>query len=292
MKWYRKPTALLLLLLLLTSLVMTATGLALKNTVARSSKEIRDTLAIAVPFVLLRGDVVLELDAPKSDEDKEEPPPTQTEPVQETPSEEEEKPAYAFLPAEESYFDTVLFIGDSRTVGLGIYGRLGKADYFADVGMSLFNLFNKTVSDHAFAAQDLKTLLESKEYHTIYLMLGINEVGYPMESIEKKLTYVLDEISELQPDAIIVLQANLGVTKEKESKNPQLSMERIRALNQKIKSYADDERIFYLDANPFFADESGYLRAEVTSDGTHPYAVEYKNWATWLREHAVQQVKK
>jgi lysophospholipase L1-like esterase len=275
---------------------MTATGLALKYTVARSSEEIRHTLAIVVPFVLLRGDVMLGLDAKELEAEQEPSIPVsrqdsiESEPVQTTPNEEEKKPSYAFLPAEENYFDSVLFIGDSRTVGLALYGRLGKADYFADVGMSLFNLLDKKISDTGFASQDLKTLLQTKKYYAIYLMLGINEVGYPMQSIEKKLQSVLDEISTMQPDALIVLQANLGVTQEKETKNPQLSMDRIRTLNDTIKSYADEEKkIFYLDVNPFFADDAGYLRSEVTSDGTHPYAVEYKNWAAWLKEHAIQE---
>ncbi len=37
----------------------------------------------------------------------------------------------------------VLFIGDSRTVGLSEYGDLGNADVFADSGMSVFNLLDR-----------------------------------------------------------------------------------------------------------------------------------------------------
>lgn len=42
-------------------------------------------------------------------------------------------------------FTGVLFIGDSRTVGLSEYGDLGKAEIFANSGMSVFNLFESTV---------------------------------------------------------------------------------------------------------------------------------------------------
>lgn len=294
MKWYRKPAALLFVMLLLSSLVMTATGLALKHTVARSNKEISDTIAIAVPFLLLRGDVALNEEVPDvvpeiPDTEAISTKPMEIEPTENLPKEEK---SFDFAPVEESYFDTTLFIGDSRTVGLALYGRLGKADYFADVGMSLFNLFDKKISDKGFSSQDLKTLLHSKQYKTIYLMLGINEVGYPVESIQKRLESVLNEIKTLQPDALIVLEANLVVTKAKEAKNPQISTERIRTLNEKMKSYADNKRIFYLDVNPYFVDEGGYLRSEVTSDGTHPYATEYKNWANWLKEHGIQETKK
>ncbi|WP_434694374.1 hypothetical protein [Hungatella sp. SB206] len=43
-------------------------------------------------------------------------------------------------------FSSVLFIGDSRTVGLSEYGDLGQADVFANSGMSVFNLFEARVS--------------------------------------------------------------------------------------------------------------------------------------------------
>ena len=43
-------------------------------------------------------------------------------------------------------FSSVLFIGDSRTVGLSEYGDLGQADVFANSGMSVFDLFEARVS--------------------------------------------------------------------------------------------------------------------------------------------------
>jgi hypothetical protein len=323
LKWYKKPTALLLLLLVSSTLVMTAAGLTLKHTVAKSNQQIQDSFALAVPFLLLKGDVVLDSGTIKDPDPPEVPmppepdvePPTPTPeapdgtdtPTQgdgtddpkdnpkDDPREEdpkgEEVPKPSFVPVEESYFDSALFIGDSRTVGLSLYGRLGKADYFADVGMSLFNLFDKSISDKAFENQSLRSLLQSKQYETIYLMLGINEIGYPLTSIEKKLLAVLEEIKTLQPDASIILEANLGVTKAKEEKSPQISMERIRALNEMFASHTNNENIFYLDVNPYFADANGYLRPEVTSDGTHPYAKEYQNWSIWLKGYGLTKAE-
>lgn len=299
-KPHQKPALLLLLLLVGSSLVMTVAGLGLKYTVGRSTEQIRETLAIAVPFVLLHGEVPLyvqdELDTQTDepvlpephDPDQPEPPPCTPEkptlPVEgaDMIKGEAGKAVSAFAPVAESYFDTALFIGDSRTVGLSFYGRLGKADYFADVGMSVFNLFDKTAMD-----QSLRALLDSKQYETIYLMLGINEIGYPVASLEKKLTAVLKELKALQPNAVIILQGNLAVTQKKASKNALFALEKIRALNDMVATHADSKQMFYLDVNPYFADENGYLRADATSDGTHPYAAEYKNWANWLLEHAI-----
>ena len=41
------------------------------------------------------------------------------------------------------HFQEVLFIGDSRTVGLYEYGQMGEADVFADSGMTVFKLWNR-----------------------------------------------------------------------------------------------------------------------------------------------------
>jgi len=309
LKKWNQPAALLFLLLAGSALAMTALGLGLKYTVARSSEQIQETMAIAVPFVLLRGDIALDLDEP---DDTENTPPSQ-EPEETTPPDPSGEAVIppepnggtqtggeptpnpgdlsqtesSFQAVEESYFDTALFIGDSRTVGMANYGRLGKADYFADVGMSMFNLFEKTVSDKNFSSQSLRSLLQTKQYETIYLMLGINEIGYPTSSLEKKLSGIVNELKVLQPNATIVLQANLAVTQAKASKNQVFSLEKIHALNNMIASYADSKTVFYLDVNPYFADANGYLRADATSDGVHPYAEQYKNWALWIKEHAV-----
>lgn len=65
---------------------------------------------------------------------------------------------------DESFFDDALFIGDSRMVNVANYARLGNADYFADVGMTVFKMFSTTASDKDFGATDLASLLRSREY--------------------------------------------------------------------------------------------------------------------------------
>ena len=75
-------------------------------------------------------------------------------------------------------FTNVLFIGDSRTAGLSEYGDLGQAEVFADSGMSVFNLFDSRVKTKRGGRQTLQELLSQNQFQTIYLMLGINELGY------------------------------------------------------------------------------------------------------------------
>ena len=137
-----------------------------------------------------------------------------------------------FHTVEESYFDDALFIGDSRTVGLRDYGRLGAADYFADEGMSVFNLFSTQTSDTGFCKTDLSGLLASKSYGKIYMMLGINELGYSMDSLMNQYKDVLSSIQAAQPEAKIILCANLNVVEEKTKYASWLTSENVTTLQQ------------------------------------------------------------
>ena len=81
---------------------------------------------------------------------------------------------------ERNYFDDALFIGDSRTVGISEYGDLNNATFFANTGMSVYNVFEKSVSVPKIGKLKLEQLLESKKFGKVYIMLGINELGYDM----------------------------------------------------------------------------------------------------------------
>jgi lysophospholipase L1-like esterase len=297
LKWFKQPAALLFYLLATSALLMAAAGVVLKYSTARESPQIQETLAIAVPFVLVRGDVLVP-DPPSIGNKARGESPVHREEIsgpggaaEQEPPPAEEKPLFTFQMVEESYFDKVLFVGDSRTEGLKMYGRLGSADYFANAGMSVFNLFDKVVADQNFTAQSLRQLLGSREYETIYLMLGINEVGYPHNSLEKQYASVVRQIRELAPNAVLVLQGNLGVTRSKAEKQAYFSPESVGALNGLIAALADGKTTFYLPPADIFSDEEGYLKSDITGDGVHPYAAEYQDWAAWLKDHGLVRVQ-
>lgn len=52
-------------------------------------------------------------------------------------------PTPVFQTVDDSYFDDALFIGDSRTEGLALYGSLTNADYFSSVGLTIFKVTEK-----------------------------------------------------------------------------------------------------------------------------------------------------
>ncbi len=192
-----------------------------------------------------------------------------------------------FTTAPEDYFSDALFIGDSRAVGLNEYGGIQDADFFASVGMTAFQLFSDTVSIPNMGRITLPQLLNAKQYAKIYIMTGINELGYSMDRIVEQYGSVLDAIQSAQPNAIIYICANLHVTKTFSDGDPIYNNQNIDVLNHKLSAFADSQQCFYLDINERFDDHSGNLDKKYTYDNSHLLGKYYKDWTTWLTAHAI-----
>lgn len=216
---------------------------------------------------------------------------TEEEEEQTEEAEEAKEPPVVLRPvqyeADISWFDDALFIGDSRTVGLHEYGDLGRAEVVADSGMSVYKLFGKKFTLSSGEKATLEELLSTYQYKKIYFMLGINELGYDFEQTIAKYQEAVTKIRELQPDAMIFLQANLHIAKEKSESSSVYNNANINRINEAAKAMADNETIFYLDVNELFDDEEGNLSAEYTADQSHVLGKYYADWVKWILQHAV-----
>ncbi len=199
----------------------------------------------------------------------------------------ESSPAREMTEADVTYFDDALFIGDSRTVGLSEYGNLGNAEVAADTGMSVYKIFKKRFTLRSGEEKTLEELLAERQFGKIYMMLGINELGYDFEHTFGKYREMLERIRALQPDAIFFLEANLHITKKKSETSDVYNNAGIDRLNQAVSAFADGETIFYLDVNELFDDGEGNLAEEYTADAAHILAKYYPDWTKWLLGHAV-----
>ena len=188
----------------------------------------------------------------------------------------------------KEYFDDALFIGDSRTVGISEYGDLNNATFFANTGMSVYNVFEKNVSVPQVGKLKLEQLLTYKKFGKIYIMLGINELGYNQEKTLKKYKDLLKFVQEKQSNAIIYIEANLHVAAERSNKDKKINNININKINNEISKLADNEKIFFIDVNEKFDDENGNLSSNYTQDNVHIYAKYYKEWSDWLSQNAVK----
>ena len=304
----QRGLAVLAILLVATSLAATVTGLVLKAQLQKYVGGWEDRLAIAVPFMLLHDNTDLRRmeqarqagSTPNQPEQPENPTDPKAPDESEIPTDTEtpaqtEKPQVPGVPTElptvvpgakygedESFFDDALFIGDSRMVSSAYYARLGKADYFTDVGMNVFQMFSVTASDDNFDATDLTTLLQNRTYKKIFIMLGINECGYPMSSLLSAYQEDIDTLKSLQPDATIYLLKVYGVSRSVAESASYFSPQRLQEVNDGIAGLADGKKVHCLDASHLYCDDEGYMKEEYTSDGVHPYAKDAALFAQWL----------
>ena len=218
------------------------------------------------------------------------------EPVEEDPVPEKPwGPVAESAPVDDSYFDDAVFIGDSRTVGMYEYGGLEETStFYASTGLTIYKMFDSKIV--AVPGQKKKITVEEalseKQFAKIYLMIGINEMGTgTVESFMKAYGEAVQHLQQLQPDAVIYLQAIMKVTTERSGQGDYITNEGIEARNEEIAKLADDEKIYYLDVNPLICDEtkpSGGMVASYTYDGVHLKARYIPIWLDFLKEHAVE----
>lgn len=198
---------------------------------------------------------------------------------------------YPYTKESISYFNDAIFIGDSRTLGISDYAGLDEADFYCDSGMTVLKLFDAggVTYQKTGKKEDLNQVLQQKQYGKVYIMLGMNDLGYGTTDMYlERYRKTVDKIREWQPDAIIYIMANLHVSREKNKPETEFNNININDKNAASALLANGTDIFYLDANPLFTDSEGFLNSELTFDGVHLYAKHYDAWREFLLEHAVE----
>ena len=198
---------------------------------------------------------------------------------------------YPYVKENISYFNDAIFIGDSRTLGISDYAGLDEADFYCDSGMTILKLLDAggVTYQKTGKKEDLNQVLQQKQYGKVYIMLGMNDLGYGnTEMYLERYRKIVDQIREWQPNAIIYIMANLHVSREKNNPETEFNNININDKNAASALLANGTDIFYLDANPLFTDSEGFLNTELSFDGVHLYAQHYDAWREFLLEHAVE----
>ena len=223
------------------------------------------------------------------------PPPTDTPHIPPTAYE-----PYEFgTPLEESaavpdeWFDDAVFLGDSRTEGFQLFSGLNHGTFYCHRGMSVFNADSDDyrVFNVGGDALTLMGAVRAKWYAAVYLMLGINELGYPVSSFESALSELVAEIVLAQPEAVIYLETLPPVNDAQAYENGLPAYEtaaNVEKFNQVIVKIAGQERVVLLDTASCLRDAEGQLPEELTRDGVHFSTDGYVKWADYLRIHTME----
>lgn len=195
---------------------------------------------------------------------------------------------------DDSYFDDAVFIGDSISKGLKLYGVLPESNVIADQNVGLDQIYlNKDV--YYISATQKTTLWNALDQRSftpakIYVMLGAN--GIPGYENEKHITFyydLLDKLIEKYPDATIYIESLTPITKATSQKrSPNFTKEKIDDFNERIYKMAEEKNVYFLDVEEVLKDENGYLKSEYDGgDGTHMPKAGHQAVYGYLKTHAV-----
>ena len=202
--------------------------------------------------------------------------------------EDVEPPIREFHEVDNSYFSDAVFIGDSRTVGLHDYGGLDDSTFYATVGMNIYDLWTEKFCEVDGQKETLEDALRARTYGKIYFQIGINEMGRgTVDGFMKAYEESVAKFKELQPDAVIFVQAIMKVTKDKSDKDPIFNNPGIEERNARIAELADNRTVFYLDVNEVVCDENGALRKDITFDNIHLLGSKYDIWVDYLKKKGI-----
>ena len=218
-----------------------------------------------------------------------------------TPTPEPVEPYQFGTPLEEcepveddSYFDNTVFLGDSRTEGFQLFSGMKHGDFFWARGMTVFRAGSEKYRVFEIDGQEYNMLeaLAQKEYDSVYIMLGVNELGVTAGSYESGLKTLLDRVLELQPEAVVYLQLMPPLNDSLCRRNglaSYINNENLSAFNEAIVRAAAEKRVVLLNTAEVYTGEDGQLPAELAADGCHFALSAYTRWADYLRCHVMDR---
>lgn len=188
---------------------------------------------------------------------------------------------------ETAYFNDAVFVGDSITTGIDLYGTLTNAGVVASTGINLETaLTAKTVRNKAGDKVTIPEAVKELKPKKIYLMLGTNGIDWmSVDSMITQYEKVFDTIKKDNPDAVFYIQSIPPITREKEKKSSQMSIKKIKEYNTRLLKLAESKKAYYVDVYSAIASQDGYLSSDISTDGVHFKSEVYTTWIEYVRRH-------
>lgn len=170
----------------------------------------------------------------------------------------------------------LLFIGDSITHSWENGGKNVWKKYYAP--RNAFNIgFSGDRTQHVLWRLDHGEMAGMKPKVAV-IMIGTNNTGHSMQKAEETaagIKAIIGRVQKLSPETKVLVLAIFPRGMEPNHK--------MRVLNTKInnivKTYADGDKVTYLDLGPKFLNPQGVLTKKVMPDALHPQAHGYQIWA-------------
>ena len=184
---------------------------------------------------------------------------------------------------DKDYFSSSLFIGDSISTGLSLYGFLDQDNVFAQQGLA-----PSTALEAEIDGVTLSDKIASFKPKKIFIMLGTNSVGYAdNEILTSNMKDLVDKISGLTKAQIYVMSIPPVTAEAEMSDENALTVKDITDYNTKLKSSIADSGAKFIDLNSVLSDSEGYFDSDYAEmDGIHFMGKTYEVMLSYLQKHS------
>lgn len=216
-----------------------------------------------------------------------------TEPVSEpatTPAEETAEPQTGETEQPDtsytkSFFESDLFIGDSITTGLSLYGKLDMRCVAASVGYTPYKAYTETVDLYdgtAMTALDYAKKIQPKR---IFIMLGSNGI-LSADAMKDSYKALVDKLNVACPDSAVYCLAVPPVTSDSSAAaRAGITNDMISGFNDYIKGLCGEYGMKYFDIYTLMLDDEGYFSHDFAEvDGMHFKGTAYDVMLSYIQK--------
>ena len=184
---------------------------------------------------------------------------------------------------DKEYFSSSLFIGDSISTGLSLYGFLDQDNVFAQQGLA-----PSTALDAEIDGVTLSDKIASFKPKKIFVMLGTNSVGYAdNETLAASMNELVEKISGLTKAKIYVISIPPITPEAEQSDENELTKKDIDDYNAKLKTAVSGSGASFIDLNSVLSNSDGYFDADYAEmDGIHFMGTTYEVMLSYLQKHS------
>ena len=197
-------------------------------------------------------------------------PAEQTGESSDAPTEEAQQ---TFTRYDKSFFENDLFIGDSISTGLYLYGKLDGKNVAASVGYTPYKAYTSEVELYDGTTRTALEYAEAMQPKRIFVMLGSNGMASSgdMSAMEDTYSTLLDKLAKACPASEICCLSVSPVTADSSAAaSGGITNETIKSFNAYIEKLCGEKKLRYFDIYSLLIDDSGYFSSEYAEmDGLH-----------------------
>lgn len=193
-----------------------------------------------------------------------------TEDTSDAPTEQSPENSTSF---DKSFFKDDLFIGDSISTGLYLYGKLDGKNVAASVGNTPYKAYTSAIELYDGTSRTALEYAESMQPKRIFVMLGSNGMASSgdLSAMEDTYRTLLDKLAEACPASEVYCISVSPVTADSTAAaSGGITNDTIKSFNTYVEKLCGEKKLRYFDLYSRLIDDTGNFRSDYAEmDGLH-----------------------